>query len=102
MQVWHRFAGAGAVVHHEAEAFGELEFLGENVGGQQKVAEESFIRGAGFADPGNGLLGNNQQMDRRLWLDVMQHDALFVLVLDPGRNFAGDDFFKKSFHDSSE
>jgi hypothetical protein len=34
-------------------------------------------------------------VDRRLRLDVVQDDAVFVLVLDFGGDFAGDDALEK-------
>jgi hypothetical protein len=36
-------------------------------------------------------------MDGRLRLNVVEHDAVFVLVLDSGGNLARDDFLEKRF-----
>ena len=91
------FAAVGAVVDHEAKAAGEVEFLGENAGGEKEVAEERLVGGGGFTHAGNEFFWNDQKMDRSLRLDVMQDDAEVVLVLDLGGNFAVDDALEDGF-----
>ena len=95
MEMRDGFAAVGAVVDHEAKAAGEVEFLGENAGGEKEVAEERLVGGGGFTHAGNEFFWNDQQMDRCLRLDVMQNDAEVVLVKDGRGDFAGDDFFEE-------
>ena len=97
MEMRDGFAAVGAVVDHEAKAAGEFEFLGENAGCEQQVAEERLVGGRGFTHAGNEFFWNDQQMDRCLRLDVMQNDAEVVLVLDLGGNFAVDDALEDGF-----
>jgi hypothetical protein len=47
------------------------------------MAEGGFIGGRGIAGPGDELLWNDEQVDGRLRLDVVDDDAAIVLVLDP-------------------
>lgn len=54
-----------------------------------------MIVGRGGADARQGFFGDDEQVDRRLRLDVVQNDAVFVLVLDFGGDFAGDDALEK-------
>jgi len=85
------------VVDHEAIAVGQLQLAGHGAGGQQQMPEHSDIRQPGLVQPGNGLLGNDQQVDGRLRLDVVDDDAGRVLVLDFCGDFAGDDALKEGF-----
>ena len=94
MQVRDALAGVRAVVHDEAEPFGELEFFGDRAGGEQEMAEEGLVGGVGLADAWDGLLRDDEQVDGRGGLDVVDDDAMFVLVLDARRNLAGDDFLE--------
>lgn len=97
MEVRDGFAAVGAVVDHETKAAGEFEFLGENAGREQQVAEERLVGGRGLAHAGNELFWNDQKMDRSLGLDVVQDDAEVVLVLDLGGDFAVDDALEDGF-----
>ena len=98
MQVRHGFAGVGAVVEDEAvAAFFQAEFLRDFGGFEQQMAEGLMIFGAGFGEARNRFPGNDQNMRRRLRIDVAEGDDLVVLEDDVRRNFAGDDFFKESF-----
>lgn len=98
VQMRHRFARVRAVVDDEAEALLQVEFLGHLSGDQQEVPEDSLIRGGRFADPWYHLFGDDEQMHRRLGLDVVQNDAVFVFMLQAGRDFARDDFFEEGRH----
>jgi hypothetical protein len=91
------FAAVGAVVDHEAKAAGEVEFLGENAGGEQEVAEKRLVGGGGFTHAGNEFFWNDQQVDGSLGLDVVKDDAELVLVLDLGGDFAVDDALEEGF-----
>lgn len=97
MEVRDGFAGVGAVVHDEAVAVGELESFRHGAGDEQEVAEEGLVGVGGLANARDGLLWNNEQMDGRLRLDVVQDDTERVLVFDPRGDFAVDDFFEKGF-----
>jgi tetratricopeptide (TPR) repeat protein len=88
---------ADRVPRFVAKAAGEFEFLGENAGREQQMAEERLVGGDGFAHAGNELFWNDQKMDRSLGLDVVQDDAEVVLVLDLGGDFTIDDALEDCF-----
>ena len=89
-----------AVVHHESKSVLKIQLFCDLAGNEEQVAEQGLVRGSGFANARNDLLWYDQQMDRRLRLDVMQHEAVFVLVLDFSGDFAGDNFFEEGWHGS--
>ena len=91
VQVRDGLAGVGAVVHDKAVAFGELEFFGDGSGNEEKMAEDGLVDGGRLAEARDRLLRDDEQVDRRLGLDVVEDDAEFILVLDLGRNLAIDD-----------
>ena len=90
-------AGIGSVVDHEAEAFGEIELFRDDAGREDQVAECDLIVGSRGLDARDDFFRNDQQVDRRLRLDVVDDDAVFVLVLDLGGDFAIDDFLEDGF-----
>jgi len=98
VQVRHGFAGVGAVVDYKTvTAFLQAKFV-RNLGGlQQKVAEDLMVFRSGFGQARNGLLGNDQNVRRRLRFDVAEREHQIVFINNGRRNFAGDDFFKKCF-----
>ena len=100
MEVRHGFAGVRAVVHDEAEAARELQLLRHHAGGEEEVAEHGLLIRLSFADAGNDDLRDDKQMHGRLWLDVMDDDAVIVLVFDLGGDFPGDDAFEEGWHGS--
>ncbi len=95
MQVRDRLARVRAVVDHEAEAVGELEFFCDQLGDVDEVAEDVFVVRSRLGHARNGPLRNDEQMNRRLRLDVVEDDAVFILVLDFRGDFAVDDFLEK-------
>lgn len=96
----HGFARVGAVVDHEPEAFGETEFLGDVSGDDEEVPQNRLVGGVGGGDAWDQLFRHDEEMHRRLWVDVVEDDAVFVLVFDPGRDFTIDDAFENGLrHD---
>jgi len=100
VQVRHGFAGVGAVVDDEAEACAEPEFLREQAGGDDQVAERGFIGSGGLLGARDEALGDDEQVYGGLRVDVVDDDAAVVLVLDLRGDFPVDDALKKGFrHD---
>jgi hypothetical protein len=97
VEVRDAFAGVGAVVDDEAEAAGEVEFFRDDSGGDEEMAELGFVGWRGFADAGDECLWDDQEMDGRLGLDVVDDDAAVVLVLDLRGDFAVDDSLEEGF-----
>jgi len=98
MQMRNSFASIGAVINHDAETTGEGEFASDGAGGEQKVAEQGLLVGGGLAEAGDDDLGDDEQVDGRGGGDVVDDDAVLVLVFNAGGDFAGDDAFKERRH----
>ena len=96
MEVGDGFAAVGAVVDDDAEAvFGESFAMGNASGDLQKVAEEGGVFAGGEGDAGDGLAGDDEEVDGGLRGDVAEGDALVVFMDDVGGNLPGADFFKE-------
>lgn len=94
MQVRDGLAAVRAVIDYEAEAFGEIEFAGNLAGDGEHMAEDGFVSWSGFSDARDNFLRDDEQVHRRLRLDVVEDEALIVLVFDLGGDFSGDDAFE--------
>jgi hypothetical protein len=97
VQVRYGLTGMRPVVHDEPKSFGELKFSRHDAGNDQEMTEDALILRFGFADAGNQFLRHDEQMHGRLWLDVVEDDAVLVLVFDPGGDFTVDDFLEDRF-----
>jgi len=102
VQVGHRLAGVRAVVHHEPEAVRELELARDIAGDEQEMSEHGLVFSGCFRDSRNHFFRDNQQVNGCLRLDIMQRDAVLVLVFDSRGDFAVDDFLKESFHGTKD
>ena len=91
MQVKHALARPLAVVHHQAEGVAHALLLGDARRRVQQVAEDIAILRAGVRQPGDGLLGDHQDMHRRLRVDVPEGQAAIILIDDVGRDLAVND-----------
>lgn len=91
------FAAVGTVVDHKAEAFGEAQFLCQDAGGEQQVAERSLVGGRGFADARNEFFRDDEQVHGGLRLNVVEDDAEVVFVFDLRGDLAVDDALEDGF-----
>ena len=98
MKVRDGLAAVGAAVDHQPEAGFKAELPRKGAGGRNEVADEGLVRGRHRGDAGDRPLGNHKQVDGGLRVDVVDRDALVVLVLDPRRDFAVDDALENTFH----
>ena len=62
------------------------------------MAEDGLVGGYGFTHAWNGLFRNDEQVNGRLRLDIVEHDAEIVLMLDFGGGLAVDNFLEKRFY----
>ena len=97
VQVRNGLAGERAVVHDEAESVAKLKLSRHDARHQDEMTENGLITRRGFTDPRDHFLRHNQQVDGRLRLDVVEHDAMLILMLDAGGNFTRDDPLKNCF-----
>ena len=92
------FAGVLAIVHDEAEAVGELKFPRHGASDKQQVAEHGLVVRLRIAYARDPFFWDDEQVHGRLRLDVVQDDAVFVLMFELCGNLAVDDFLKNCFH----
>ena len=97
MQVRHGFTGIRAAVDHDAETAFEIELLRHLRGDDEQMTNDRSIRFDDLADALYYFFGYNEQMDRRLRIDVVDDDAAIVFELDLGGDFTRDDFFEDGF-----
>ena len=98
MEVGDGFAPVRAVVDHEAETGGKVELLCDEVRDEEEVTEDGFIGGGRLGDARNQFLGDDQQVDGGLRLDVVEDDAKVVFMFDLGGDLAVDDALEEGFH----
>lgn len=92
-----RFAGVPAIVDDQPEPAVEGEFFGELRCDQKKVSEERPVVRRSIFYPWNRFFRNNQQVQRCFGVDVVNGDAMIILVFDSGGHLAVDDFTEESF-----
>src|ERR1044071_4528220 len=89
-------------VVHGAKAVLQLalaRYLGRN---QLAIANQFGIGLRRLINPDNMLLGDDQNVRRRLRLDVFKDESLLVFINFLGRNFAGDDLAEEAIGHSRE
>lgn len=97
MQMGDGFAAVRTVVDHQPiPAVLQAQLPGDRGGLEQEISQEGLLTGLRLTDAGNGLLGDDQDMDGSLGIDVAKSENLVVLEHDLGGDFAGDDPFKES------
>ena len=99
MKVWNRLAGVAPIVDHDPETVGQTQFLRNDSGGNEEMAENPFVGGRRLGETWYQLLGYNEEMHGSLRLDIVDHEALVVFVLDLRRDFAIGDALENGFHD---
>lgn len=91
MDVGDALAGIGATVDDNPKAPLELELDCEFAGDDKQVAEDSLVLRLRLGKARDQLLWDYQEVNGSLGLDVMDHDAAFVLVLYLCRDLTVDD-----------
>jgi hypothetical protein len=98
VQVRDGFATIRAVVDDEPVAAGfQPDFFRDLGGFQQEMTEQLVVCGGSFSEARDGLLGNDENMRRRLGRDVTEGEDQVVFINDLRRDFAGDDFLEDGF-----
>src|SRR5882757_5412917 len=90
VEMGNALGGGGAVIDDEAEALREVELFRDHAGGEDEMAEDGLVGGRGFLDAWDDFFRNDEQVDGRLRLDVVEDDAVLVLVFDLGGDFTVD------------
>ena len=87
----------GTVIDHQPEGITTALISGNFSVDRQQMAEERFIRRLGVGKHGQGLLGNDQDMDRGLGVDIPESQAAFILMDYVGRYLPVDDLAEYGF-----
>ena len=73
-------------------------FLSRDLGGvKNHLTEHRHVFRGQIVHRGDVLLGNNQEVDRRLRMDIVKNDNIVIFEDFGGGNFAGDDFTEDTF-----
>ena len=99
VQVRHGFAAIGPIINDDAEAgSGHAFLLGQGLRDKEQVSEQRLVGPRAGADARDHLLGHDEEMDGRLRMNVVEGQALVILVDNPGRDLAGDDLLENGAH----
>ena len=88
------FAGQRTIVDDRAETILETQLQRHITRYQKQVTEQSRIALRGDAQMSDHTVGNHQQMQRRLRIDIPDDDALIVPELNLGGNLAVSDLLE--------
>jgi hypothetical protein len=92
VQVKDGLPGARPVVDHQAEGIAHTQLLGHLASDQHQVPQQHLVIGGGVHQPGDAALGDHQYMDRCLGVNIVDRDAVLVLIEEITGNFTADDF----------
>jgi hypothetical protein len=98
----HGFAAIGAVVDHEPKSGFTQPFLfGHELRHAEEMSQQRLVAEFRGGDTLNFLFGDDEQMYRRLRMDIVEGQAAVILKGDSGGNFAGDDLGENRAHGES-
>eukprot|EP00212_Chloropicon_laureae_P003613 CAMPEP_0197486378 /NCGR_PEP_ID=MMETSP1311-20131121/1306_1 /TAXON_ID=464262 /ORGANISM="Genus nov. species nov., Strain RCC856" /LENGTH=198 /DNA_ID=CAMNT_0043029435 /DNA_START=379 /DNA_END=973 /DNA_ORIENTATION=- len=94
VEVVDGLASAGAVVYGDTKALAEALVLGHLLGGVEQVPEDLFVALVRLGQPREprAVLGDHEEVRRRLGRNVPERQALVVLVNHVGGDLLADDF----------
>ena len=96
MQVLHRLSGVIPAVGDNAESPGEVFLSGDHSGGLQAARRKMGIAGIDGSGGFDMLLGYNQNMRRRLRIDVPESKDEIILVNLCRRDLSVDDLAEQA------
>ena len=97
MEMRHGFAAIRPVVDHQSVTALKIQLLRHRSRLEQEMTDQLMILGRGFAEAGDRLLRHDEDMRRRLGVDVAKGTDLVILKHDLGGNLAGDDLLENGF-----
>jgi hypothetical protein len=95
----HLLSGILVAIHKQAIApFGHALFFGDYFGGREHVADELFVFRQHVIHRGDLLIGHDQNVHRRLGVDIPKGGHLVITKDDIGGDFTLDDLAENSRH----
>ena len=91
----HGLAPIRPAVNHDAVTVGQSFLIRDPFGRQQQMPHEGVVLGLGVRQFGDRLLGNNQNVNGCLGIDVAEGQAEIIFIDDRRRDLLADDFAKK-------
>ena len=95
MQMRHRLPALFSAINDETIALRQTELLRQLDRDQVQVSDKLSIDLAQVSVCRDHLFGNNQNMDRRLGIDVVKSETKIVFIGDLCRDFLFDDLQEK-------
>src|SRR5207248_776880 len=86
VQMGYGLAGALLTIDHQAIPLGDAELLRQLGGDKVKVAEQLAVLGLDIGVRGDDLTRDDQDVHRRLGIDIPKRQAAVVFVDDGGRD----------------
>src|SRR5262245_36961054 len=104
VQMGNGLSAVTPVVDNEPVArLRDAEKRGDPGSFEKEMPDQALIVVGSDGDPWDGLLWDDEHVDRRLWIDVMKRQHTIVLVNDPCGYLFRNDFFKNGLgHGSAE
>ena len=99
MQVRYGFATFLTIVDHDAKSLVQSFLLGNFTCNEEQMPEYRLVIRCGLTNSWNEFFGNDEQMNGCLRSDIVDDDALLILMNFVCGNFPGNDFFKDGTHD---
>lgn len=95
MQVRNAFTRIRAAVDHDAiTRRKQIQLFRHRARSEKQFSEQRSIRWRRFSQSRNHTLGNDQDVHRRLRIDIVESKHVVIFPDDVRGNFAPDDFFK--------
>src|SRR5262249_13228809 len=95
VEVWHRLPRLLQAVQHQAIAVAQAQLRRQLRRHQVQVAQQRLVLFLHVGVGRNHLLRDDQDVDRRLRIDIAKRQALIVLVDDVGGDLSLDDLEKE-------
>lgn len=96
MHVMHGLSTVRTSVDHDAKTVVEMLLLSDFIRRQEEFAEKFSVCGAGVSKRGHMSFGDDQQVDRRLWINVWKCEDILILVDARDRNYTLSDLAEEA------
>ena len=98
MEMRHTFTTLRTVIDYDPKTVAKFLFLGQFLSDEQKVSKCWLIGFVRFGNPNNFCFGNDEDMCRSLWFNILNCNTGIILVQNFGGDFPVNNFFKNTLH----